>query len=311
MRKSIINRFLILVVLPLFWGSTFLATKICLTDLPPIWMGAIRYFISSLIFLVVLISKESLNKSLRELKNYWYLFLAVGLVGTFFAAFFQNIGLRYTTASVSSLINTLEPVLVALLSVLILRERLPFIGVAGLIIAFIGGFILITDGNPQTLLHLDGSVKGNILILLSIISYAFYTIFTKLLVGRTDPINAVTFSSIIGTLLLICSALIMEEFPQLEEVSLTTWMAIFYLAIFPTCISLFLFNKLLTQVEASRVSIILFLIPVYGLILGVILLGDPLTPAMAIGGVFTIIGIWLIEYGPSKLGRKVLKSGQR
>lgn len=300
MKRSILHQFLILVVLPLCWGSTFLATKLCLQDLPPTWLGAIRYTLSSLIFLCIWLRNRPAGKPGTDLKKYWHLFLAVGLIGTFAAAFFQNIGLRYTTASTSSLINTLEPVLVALMSVLFLKERLSSGGMVGLVIAFAGGFVIITNGNPATLLHLNGTVIGNLLILISIVSYACYTIFTKLLVGKTDPINAVTFSSIIGTAFLFIAATAMEPFPNLAEVSSVTWLGVVYLAVFPTCIALLLFNQLLTQVEASRTSIVLFLIPVYGLFLGVVLLGDPLTLPMILGGILTVAGVWLIEYSPVK-----------
>lgn len=310
MRKKIINRLLILVVLPLCWGSTFLATKVCLRELPPIWMGAMRYLISSIIFLSFVIYQGSLKKSLHDLKSKWYLFFGVGLVGTFFAAFFQNLGLQFTTASVSSLMNTLEPVLVAILSFIILKERLPLIGVIGILIAFSGGFILITNGNPMSLLELDGTVQGNLLVFLSIISYAFYTIFTKLLVKDTDPLTAVTFSTIIGTVFLLISALIMEDFPQVNMVSNQTWLGVVYLAVFPTCISLFLFNELLSRVDASRTTIILFLIPVYGLLLGMVLLGEKLSGPMIFGGLLSILGVWLIEYRPIKLGKKVQKVKQ-
>ncbi len=300
MKRSLKDRILLLIVLPLFWGSTFLATKICLVDLSPVWMGAIRYSISSIIFLSILWRRFSIKDSIKELRSHWPLFAAVGIVGTFFAAFFQNLGLQYTTASVSSLINTLEPVLVAVMSVAFLKERLSRVGIGGLITAFLGGFIIITNGNLANIVHLDGTIKGNLLILLSIVSYACYTIFTKMLVGRTDPLFAVTFSTIIGTLALIISALVMEEFPTLIQVSIRTWSAVVYLAVFPTCLSLFLFNRLLTEVNASKVSIILFLIPLYGLLLGVFLLGEPLSAAMVCGGFLTMIGVWLIEYGPLK-----------
>lgn len=300
MKKTMLHQFLILVVLPLFWGSTFLATKVCLTDLPPTWLGAFRYSLSSLIFLGMLMKSQQLKKPLADLKQFWPLFFAVGLVGTFFAAFFQNIGLRFTTASTSSLINTLEPVLVAMMSVVFLKEKLSFGGIAGLVTAFAGGFVIITNGNPASLLHLDGTVKGNLLILISIVSYACYTIFTKLLVGKTEPIVAVTFSSMIGTVFLFIAALAIEPLPVLHEVSLMTWASVVYLAVFPTCISLLLFNQLLTQVEASRTSIVLFLIPVYGLLLGMLFLGDPLTWPMVLGGLLTIVGVWFIEYSPVK-----------
>ena len=296
MKKTFSQQLMLFVVLPFFWGTTFLATKICLADLPPIWLGAIRYTLSSAIFLVLLLRNDRTLRPWRDVKKYLWVFLAVGIVGTFSAAFFQNIGLRFTTASMSSLINTLEPVMVAIMSILLLKEKLAAPGIVGLGIALFGGFIIITNGNPASLLHLDGTVKGNLLILVSIFSYACYTIFSKLLVMRTDPISAVTFSSIIGTLALFVSAFAMEPFPNLGQVSTTTWLAIVYLAVFPTCLSLLLYNKLLTQVEASKTTVILFLIPVYGLLLGVLLLGDPLTLPMLLGGLLTIFGVWLIEY---------------
>lgn len=305
--RSIKVQFLIFVVLPLCWGSAFLATKLCLVDLSPIWLGAIRHTLSSTIFLTVLLSKGGVKSSLREFKSHWLLFFSVGIVGTFLAAFFQNMGLRFTTASVSSLINTLEPVLVAMMSVIILRESLSRAGIIGLIIAFVGGCIVITNGNPSTLFQLDGQVKGNLLILLLVISNSLYTILTKVLVGKTKPLYAVTFSGLIGTLALVISALVLEDFPTLSHVSPTTWLWVIYLAVFPTCFSLFLYNKLLTKIPASRVSVILFLIPLYGVLLGILFLGEPLSKAMIYGGFLTLVGVWLVEYRPAKVRQKLLE----
>lgn len=308
MKKTFLNRILLLVIIPLFWGSTFLGTKICLRDLSPLYLGAIRYTLSSVIFLVVLFSKVKINESIIEFRKHWKLFFLVGLVGTFFAAFFQNIGLRLTTASVSSLLGTLEPVLVAVLSVIFLKEKLSKVTIIGLVTAFFGGFILITNGNIYAIINLDGAILGNLFILISICSYAVYTILTKILVGRSDPLYAVTFSTIIGSLLLFIAAFIFEDIQILFQVSLQTWLAIVYLAIFPTCLSLFLFNKLLAEVDATKTSIILFLLPLYGMFLSVLILNESLTKSMVFGTILTLFGVYLIEYGPIKFRLKGLKS---
>ena len=307
MKKTFLNRILLLVIIPLFWGSTFLGTKICLKDLSPLYLGAIRYTLSSFIFGIVCFSKVKLSESIIEFKKHWKLFFFVGLVGTFFASFFQNIGLQLTTASVSSLLNTLEPVLVAVLSVIFLKEKLSQSTMIGLLTAFLGGFILITNGDIFAIFSLDGAIIGNLFILLSICSYAVYTILTKILVNRSNPLYAVTFSTIIGSLLLLLSAFIFEDIHILTQVSTQTWLAIIYLAIFPTCLSLFLFNKLLTMVDATKTSIILFLIPLYGMFLSILILNESLTKAMIIGTILTLFGVYLIEYSPLKFRLKASK----
>lgn len=300
MNSFIVRNIMMFVVLPLFWGSTFLGTKICLDDLTPLWMGTFRYALSTSIFLAFVFGKTrgNLRNIRNEITGEWKLYMGAGVAGLFLATFFQNIGLLYTTATVSSLISALEPVMVVVLAVIILKERLRPMSALGALIAFVGALIVISGGDLGELLSLRDGVKGNLMLLISMVSYGFYTIFSKSLVKKTSSLNATAFSGLYAVVFLFFSALFMEGVPSPRAISLNTWMAVIYMAVFPTCVSLFLYNRLLERVEASRMSVILFLMPIYGLLLGALILKDPLTPASVIGSVFTLFGVFLIEYNP-------------
>lgn len=302
MNHFIVRNILVFFALPLFWGSTFLGTKICLKDLTPLWMGTFRYALSATIFLaIILLEKRGDIGSVKdEITKEWKLYMGAGVAGLFLATFFQNIGLLYTTATVSSLISALEPVMVVVLAVIILKERLKPMAAVGALIAFAGALVVISGGDFRCLLAFGGDVKGNLMILISMISYGLYTIFSKLLVKKTSSLNATAFSGLYAVAFLFFGAMIMEGIPALRAVSLNTWLAVIYMAVFPTCISLFLYNRLLEKVAASKMSVILFLMPVYGLLLGALILNDPLTPAALIGSAFTLLGVFLIEYDPLK-----------
>ncbi len=282
-------------VLPLVWGSTFLGTKICLREFPPLWMAALRYALTSLICLPLWWRLVELPQKRRVLRSA-RLYLMVTLSGVFFAALFQNIGLQYTTATVAALISILEPVLVAVFCVVFLRERLKCRAVCGLALALLGGWVLATNGQLPSKELLDGGVKGNLFVVLSLVSYAAYTIFSKRLLESDSPLSAVTISSFLGMIMLALVAWIFEPMPAWSRISSGAWLALIYMGVFPTALAYGLYNWLLQRVAASRMTVVLFLIPIYGAILGVLILKEPLSAATGWGALLTFIGVGIFEY---------------
>lgn len=259
-------------------------------------MGTLRYFLASLLFISLLLKKKDIPEWKPDLSRNWALYLGAGGLGLFGATFCQNIGQLYTTTAAASLISTLEPVMVVVLSVIVLKERLSTSMLTGIIIALAGVLLIVSNGDLDIFSKMEiAELKGNILLALSMAFYGFYTVFSKLLVAKSEPMRAVAFASIAGTVFLLISALSMESLPDFAAYSLKTYLALFYMAFFPTCLALFLCNKLLVEVDASKISIILFLMPIYGVLLGIIFLGESISGIAIAGGCITLLGTYLME----------------
>lgn len=296
MNKKLYNYTLLYFVIPLLWGSTFLGTKICIEQMGPLWMGTLRYFLASLFFTAVLLRKRDISEWKPDISMNWALYLGAGGLGVFSATFCQNIGQLYTTAAAASLISTLEPVMVIVLSVIILKERLSVPMLIGILISLAGVLLIVSNGDLSIFSKMEISeLKGNVLLSLSMLFYGFYTVFSKTIVSRSEPLRAVTIACITGTVFLLASALSMEKMPDFGAYSAKTYAALFYMAFFPTCLALFLCNKLLVEIEASKMSIVLFLMPIYGVILGIIFLGESVSGIAIGGGCITLLGTYLME----------------
>ncbi len=286
---------LIWLALPLVWGSTFAGTKLCLRGLTPLWMAALRYAIATLLCLPLwwrLTDRPRKRDAWRQRR----LILLASVSGVFLAALFQNVGLQYTTATAAALLSPLEPVFMATLCVLVLRERLAPGAVAGLLLAAVGGWILATNGGRPSAALLDGTLWGNGLIVLSMLSYAAYTIVSKRLLDKVSPLSAVALSSALGLVLLTLAALACEPLPDWRRIGADTWGALLYMGMAPTALAYGLYNWLLRRVPASRMTVVLFLIPVYGALLGVLILREPLHAAAGVGAGLTFLGIGLFEW---------------
>lgn len=293
--ESIFSAFLIYIALPLCWSTTFLGTQLAMHAFPPLWLGALRYMGATLVYLVVLLSITPLRVILNDGRREWKGLCLIGLSGVFLAIIFQNMGLQSTTSSHASLLSVMEPVLVALFAVLFLRERISRIASLGLGVAILGTLLVVSDGRWPSLGAWGGTMKGNIYILISLVAYAAFTIFSKQVLNHASVLSVVTLSSLFGTALLTLGACVVETAPVFSNITPAGWGALLYLVLFPTCMAYFLYYWLLQKVLATRLTVVLFLIPVYGVILGALIMHDRPSIHVYFGGFVAILGAMVLD----------------
>ena len=160
----------------IFWGASFVATKILLRDLTPATIVAVRFGMGLALLLVVVgLRREFYPIPRRELP---YLAL-LGFIGITFHQWLQANGLKTAAATITAWVIATIPVFVALLSWLILGERLSKPQLGGILMAAGGAVVVISGGNLSALVEGGVGTVGDILIIISAINWALFTVLSK------------------------------------------------------------------------------------------------------------------------------------
>jgi drug/metabolite transporter (DMT)-like permease len=277
----------------LMWSFSFPLIKAALNNgVPPIILAAMRalVFIPIILYLILKNKKNFIPKS----KNDWIIYIGVGIFTIILPGILQNTGMTYTTASVSSIIQTSGPIFTIILAFIILKESSDTKKIIGSTIALIGTILLVisTDKNFSIT---DSTVYGNFLIMLSGISYAISSIITKSGLKNIKPLEILGFSSLLGFFGLTIISIISEPIDAILYLSIETWIIIFLLALFPSFIAIFFWYEAMAKEEISRLVVFVYLMPVFSVIFSFILLGEIITSQTILFAILIIGGVALAQ----------------
>ena len=200
-------------------------------------------------------------------------------------------GLTQSTASHAALMYALTPLVVYLLARRFLHERSAgkLIGIAA---AFAGVALILADrglGREMSVM------RGDLLMLVAVFSWALYTIASKELLQRYDPMTLTTWVIVAGTAMSLPAALIPGAIPPLRSITLPVWSGIAYLAVGTSVIAYPLWLYALRHLEASKVAITTNAQPVLTSILSWLLFGERFGAAFFAGAALILFGVTWVE----------------
>ena len=286
MNRRAVSVFL-LVLTMLIWGGTYVVTKAGLDELPPMLFALLRFGVASVVLLPLALWR---GRPIREVHRSWQtlLLMAVAGVGLYYVGF--NLALDHTTASQGALVQSSIPAITAIMAVIWLHERLPPRRIVGIGLAVAGVILVVARSNS------DGGGRdpliGNLLMFGTVLAWGVYTILAKR-VANLDPIVVVTAVSVLGGLLLVPAALVEGRHGVATRISMANWGRIVYLGALASAAGYLFYNRALRDLEASQVGTFVNLVPVIGVVSGVVILGDTITPLALLGGALVIGGVWI------------------
>ena len=272
----------------IFWGLSFVATKIALASIPTFTLIFARFSISALFFLL-LILRNGLPRFSK--KDHIFLFLlSLFEPGLYFI--FETLGLQYTTAPKASLIIATIPIAVLLLSTIFLKEKSSPARLFSIGLSLAGIFILIT-GETGFRLSLEGSFIGDLLIFGAVISAALYIVSARNLGQKYSALEITSMQVFYGAL--FYTPAFLWELPGIEwsQISGSSLGAVVYLTIFATIGAFLCYNFALTRVSATRASLFINMIPVVTAIAAWIILNERLTLIQAFGGLLVLLSVFI------------------
>lgn len=276
------------------WGLSFPLLKEALDlGILPITLAVLRYVIGLIPLILYLVVKRDLIPILRALRRDWKLFLALGLVGITFPNLLQNYGMVWTSAHVSSIIQASGPVFTIILAMIFLHERLGRYKIMGTVLAIIGTLLLVTEGGVE---FTGSTFIGNLLVLLSAISYAFSSILSKKSLERYDPLTVAILSILVGTPFLAMFWVIENPVEQVPKISGYLWFIVIILAMLPGVIALLLWFSVLKTREVSRIILFIYLIPVFATAIAFFVFGEVIEITTVLFAFIIICGVMIAQY---------------
>ncbi|MDP4174441.1 MAG: DMT family transporter [Bacteroidota bacterium] len=273
----------------IFWGASFIATKIALNELSPMAIILLR-----LVFAIVLLVLFSLYKkesfTLKPRIHGWIFILALVAV---FHLWIQVTGLKYTSASNTGWIVGLSPVFMAILGILFFKEFLRLIQTFGILIAFLGLVLLISKADFSNLNFISN--KGDFMVLASSFTWSLYSIINKRIAIDYSPMLTTLFLFVFMALLIspfvINSAVVLA----ILHLSLRSWISIVFLGIFCSGIAYVLWAQSLKEMESAKVGAFLYFEPFITVFTAWLFLKEVITPLMLLSGFIITLGVVLVN----------------
>ncbi len=276
-----------LVAVQVFFGVHYLAAKIVLEEIPPLAWAAMRVAGAAAMLLVAAraLGRPFPRRGADLLRLALYAVFGVVVNQICFIE-----GLARTTATHSSLINTLIPAGALLFALLLGRETLTGAKAASLALA-VGGVLLVV--RPERASLDPATFTGDLFTLANAMSYALFLVISKRLLARTDALASTALLMSFGWLGILPAAWSSLAAFHPSAIPASTWAWCAFIVVFPTAGSYFLTYWALARAESSLVALYVYLQPAVAAALGITFRGETLTPRTVAGAALIFAGVAL------------------
>lgn len=276
----------------IIWGGTFVATKVALGEVSPVTIVWIRFGIGVIVLgLTVLVRKQFALPARSDLP--WLILL--GFIGVTFHQWLQATGLQTARATTTAWIVATIPVFTAILGWLVLKEKLGWLRISGILIAAMGVILVVSNGDFRALITGKRGTLGDILILISSLNWAVYTILSRRELARHPAARMMFYVMSFGWL--FTCLWIFGPGPGLSELPrLTTsgWTAILILGVFGSGIAYIAWYDALQAIPATQLGVFINIEPLITMLFAPII-GETFSPLSLVGGAIIILGVWLVN----------------
>lgn len=278
------------IVLVMFlWAICFPLIRLGLPHAPHLTFAAMRAFLAGITLLIPAIIMR--RRQPHDLKT-WLMLSVIGLGATTLGFFGMFHASEFVTPGVATVVANTQPLMAAALAAIVLKEYLSSRGKVGLFLAFIG-IVLIALPSLFSATD-DGYALGIFYILLAALGITISNIFIRLMAGRIEALSAMGWQLVIGSLFLAVIAAFTED------ISAVTWntpfvVSLLGLALPGTALAYWLWYRVLGQVELNRANAFSFLVPIFGLAMGVVFYQESIGFLTAGGIGLTVLGIILVN----------------
>lgn len=279
---------LAMLITVLFWGISFISIKITVSEVPPITMALIRFIMASAILVVITRKLEPASELKKEDR---IRMLAAGFLGITLYFYFENTGVKMTTASNASLISSIIPITAIALDMIIFKTKPSVLKFVGMGCAVAGAYLAVT-ANGQLSFN-SATFKGNLFMVFAMLAWSIYTLMNKALQDKYSGLFLTTCQTLFGTILLVPASFM--EYRQWHLFSITAFYHILFLAVCCSAIAYFLYIFALKRLDVAITTLYLNLTPVVGVISGYLILGETVLPVQLLGGVIIILVIIAIN----------------
>ena len=278
-------------LLALIWGSSFMWIKVAVADVSPFVLVTFRVFFAVLGILAIIL----ITRGKFPLQKRW--------IGVFAFLGFFNVTLpflliswseQYITSGMASILNSTVTLFTFLFaSFFIAEERMTWLKVLGIILGFAGVVVISMDDIGSGLGNMQ---VGVIVSLIASACYGAANVFGRINTKGLEP-NAQAFGQLTAAFIFIIPAAIIFDPTFTLPNKPITWFALVLLGLLNTAVATWLFYSLLNSVGSTRTSLVAYFIPLVGVILGILFMGESLSWNLFIGALMIVGGVLWVNYG--------------
>lgn len=284
------SAYLLLLGMAVCFGGTWPAGKLAVEEVEPFTVAAARFTIAT----VLLAFWVGLRHGPIRAPGRADLPLVIAMGATAVAGYniFFLYGLELAPATDGAIIVPgFAPVFTVLLGWAVLRERVSRSVVAGLALAFAGLVAVVGPGGSIDADRLAGAA----LFVAGAFCWGIYLLIGRPAIARFGAVRSTLYATATGTAMLIPFSLAERGWRDLENAEADGWLPILYLAVFGTVVAFVLFYEGVSRIGPARAASFAMLVPIFGVLSSVALLGEKLRINLVVGGAAIIAGLWLIQ----------------
>lgn len=279
-----------LIFVCIVWGTQAPALKVAGADLPPLALNAIRFGLALLIIAPLAFRKG--RKHPKHTKDLLLLALAgfsgIGAYGVLFME-----GIERTTAMNSVILLNTHPFFTAIIAPFFTDERLTKTKFFALLIGFVGVLLAMTKGSIGSLVPSENLV-GDLLVLCSAPCMSIFTVTMK----RCSSYGAIVcnfYAMIFGVTGLCIASFFLESSHNYSLVPLTTWLLLLHIGLLTTGVFWTVWVDAIRRIGAIAIGNYIFIIPVSGIIMSSLLLGEQFHISVLLGASLILVGVYLVQ----------------
>lgn len=270
------------------WGPAPVLTKLALYEIPPFTLAFLRGVLALAIVFLIFFPRGYFT---FHRKDIWK-FLAAGFAGQGLNVGLFFYGIQTTSAITAQAIFTLAPIGTALFAYFFLKERITWIQIGGAALGFGGALLVAFHETFETGVWQTGTLQGNFLIFLAMLSWVAYILISKHLSRAYSPITITSFSFVVGAIWFFPLALgeLLHDSSWMSGVHAGAWFSVIYLGVFASVIAFLAYQTGLQLTSAFTAGLVLYLNPILTTLVAVPVLGEKITSLFAVGALFIIVG---------------------
>lgn len=262
------------------WSSAFTSARIIVQSAPPLAVSSLRFFLAGLIALLI---ARALGQSFRLTRGQWRATIIFGICQNALYLGLNFVAMQWVEASLAAIIASSMPLIVGLIGWLALGDRLPWMGVTGLVLGF-AGVVLIMGARMEA----GVSLPGVALCITAAIALAVATLALRGATGGGNLMVVVGYQMLIGAVSLLGPALLLEAWTYTPSTTLT--LAFLYTVFVPGLVATWIWFMLVGRIGAVKAATFHFLNPFFGVLVAWVFLGEKI-------GTLDIVGVAVIAAG--------------
>ena len=271
-----------------FWGTTWIASKEGVKYMPALQLAAIRQFLGATLYLSYFLFKKTPWPKGKQ----WKTIIILSILNFVLSNGLSTWGVKYISSGLGAIIGALVPLWVVIIS-LFRGEKLVKLAIVGLVVGFAGVCVIFYEHLSDFLIF--DFRFGIIISIISTLTWAFATLYTKKKAASFNPYFSLGIQMFISSIFLFAYLGATGSAVSLSTIPVISWVSIGYLVIFGSVLTFIAYIYALQHLPAEINSIYAYINPIIAVLLGAYIFGEPLSLAIAVGGIITLFGLYLVN----------------